>query len=172
MTFPTFLDSLIARNMTALLGKPGVGGCYGRVTAEASGATALKKLSVYSDQGEVQVAEPPAPSAAPGARLACVLIRKCRLRIPTQVTLRQAPDAATRALYNESTFSPPSKRPGVRMLDSDAKRLMSKYAPTPHTAHARPDLSARDLPMSSCTVRAAGTARPSATAGRPATSTL
>ena len=62
MTFPTFLDSLIARNMTALLGKPGVGGCYGRVTAEASGATALKKLSVYSDQGEVQVAEPPRPA--------------------------------------------------------------------------------------------------------------
>ena len=102
LTFPNFLESLLRNNLTQLIGKPGTGGCYDGVTSAVVGAIGSpKEMSLWSDGGEVVV------------------------------TLRQASAAtALPVFYNETFYSPPDKLAGFRMVDKDAKRLMSTYGPT------------------------------------------
>ena len=94
---PTLLQ--VDLNASALLGRPGSsGGCFSAIEARAGGAaSAHKQLKLWSDAGEVTV------------------------------TLQQAGGANTAAPYNQSTYTPPGKPPGLRLAQADARRLMSTY---------------------------------------------
>ena len=99
LPFSQFVENVVALNHSYLLGKGDTQGfaCFDRLAVRPPNPAAQRSMQLQSNHGEILV------------------------------TLRQAATGAPTTLFNETVYSPTSDRPGFRLRDVDAKRLMSTY---------------------------------------------
>ena len=97
LSFDNFMESLLANNLTYLVGKAGLGGCYDQVSATVVGSTGSNEVKLFSEGGEIGL------------------------------TLRQAASSVDAVHHNETVFTSPRQSHGAILRRADAERLSSTY---------------------------------------------